>query len=72
VDGSKLVIRDDDREEVIRERLTAYESQTKPVAEYYEHKGRLVSVNGALPVDQVTEQIFRAIESHRVVTTGPN
>jgi adenylate kinase len=72
VDGSKLVIRDDDHEEVIRERLTAYESQTKPVAEYYEHKGRLVSVNGALPVDQVTEQIFRAIESHRVVTTGPN
>jgi adenylate kinase len=71
VDGSKLVIRNDDREEVIRERLTAYESQTKPVAEYYERKGRLVSVNGDLPVDQVTEQIFRAIESHRVVTTGP-
>ena len=36
VDGSKLVIRNDDREEVIRERLTAYELQTRPVAEYYE------------------------------------
>ena len=59
VDGSKLVTRNDDREEVIRERLTAYELQTRPVAEYYEHKGRLVSVNGDLPVDEVTGQIFR-------------
>ncbi len=51
VDGSTLVTRDDDREEVIRERLTAYERQTKPVAEYYARQGRLVSVNGDLPVD---------------------
>jgi len=65
VDGSKLVIRNDDREEVIRERLTAYELQTKPVAEYYECKGRLVSVNGDLPVDEVTRQIVRLIENHR-------
>lgn len=67
VDGSKLVIRNDDREEVIRERLTAYGLQTKPVAEYYERKGRLVSVNGDLPVDQVTEQVLRVIESHGAV-----
>ena len=50
VDGSKLVTREDDREEVIRERLEAYELQTKPVAEYYARKGRLVSVDGDLPV----------------------
>ena len=48
VDGSKLVIRNDDREEVIRERLNAYERQTRPVAEYYERKGRLISVDGDL------------------------
>lgn len=65
VDGSTLVIRDDDREEVIRERLAAYDTQTKPVAEYYEHKGRLVSVNGDVPVKEVTEQILQAIEDHR-------
>lgn len=65
LDGSRLVIRNDDRADVIRERLNAYELQTKPVAEYYEQKGRLVSVNGDLPVDQVTEQILLVIESHR-------
>ena len=64
VDGSKLVTRNDDREEVIRERLFAYQAQTRPVAEYFERKGRLVSVDGNLPVDQVSEQIFRLIESH--------
>jgi adenylate kinase len=65
IDGSKLVTRDDDREEVIRDRLAAYELQTKPVAEYYARKGRLVSVDGDQPVNQVSEQIFRAIESQR-------
>jgi adenylate kinase len=63
VDGSKLVTRNDDREEVIRERLTAYQLQTKPVAEYYGRKGRLVSVNGDLAVDEVTAEVVRAIES---------
>jgi len=63
IDGSKLVIRNDDRPEVIRERLHAYEQQTKPVADYYQDKGRLVSVNGSLPAEQVSEQIFRVIES---------
>jgi len=64
VDGSPLIIRNDDREEVIRERLKAYDLQTRPVAEYYGHKGRLVSVNGDLPVGEVAAQVFRAIE-HR-------
>ncbi len=64
VDGAKLVIRNDDREDVIRERLQAYERQTRPVAEYYERKGRMVLVDGKLPVDQVSAQVFREIRSH--------
>ena len=64
LDGSKLVIRNDDREEVIRERLTAYERQTRPVAEYYHHQGRLFSVDGSLPADKVTEEVFWEIDSH--------
>ena len=61
VDGLKLAIRNDDREEVIRERLAAYELQTKPVADYYWNKGRLVSVNGDLAVPEVTAQMMRVI-----------
>lgn len=38
-DGSKLVIRDDDRPEVVRERLRAYERQTEPVLEFLKGEG---------------------------------
>jgi adenylate kinase len=62
--ATKLVTRNDDRLEVIQPRLTAYQEQTRPVADYYERTGRLISVNADLPVDEVTEQIFRILEDH--------
>ena len=62
IDGSKLLTRNDDREEVIRERLKAYEEQTRPVADYYGLKGRLTSVDGDLSVETVTGKIFSIIE----------
>ena len=62
--GTKLVIRNDDRLEVIQPRLAAYQEQTAPVADYYKRTGRLISVNGDLPMDEVTEQIFRILEDH--------
>ena len=62
VDGSKLFIRDDDREEVIRERLATYERQTKPVADYYERLGRVVTIDGDQPVDEVTARIVQEID----------
>ncbi|MDT8069619.1 MAG: adenylate kinase [Terriglobia bacterium] len=63
VDGSKLVIRPDDREEVIVERLKEYEKKTCPLVEYYEASGRLRVVNGDQAVDVVAADILRAIEN---------
>ena len=65
VDGSKLVIRDDDREEVISGRLAAYETQTRRVADYYRSQRRLIAINADRPMAEVTVQIFAVIESHR-------
>ncbi len=62
VDGSQLVTRKDDREEVISERLKAYERQTLPLTDYYRRKGRLREVNGDQDPDRVTAEVFRAIE----------
>jgi len=62
VDGSKLVTRNDDRLEVIAPRLAAYQELTTPVADYYQRTGRLNTVNGDRPVDEVTAEIFRIIE----------
>ena len=64
LDGSKLVIRNDDRPEVISERLSAYETMTKPVAEYYEAQGRLVTVNADRAPDEITAELFGVIDSH--------
>ena len=62
--ATKLVTRNDDRLEVIQPRLTAYREMTRPVVDYYRRTGRLVSVNGDQPVDDVTGQIYRIIEDH--------
>jgi adenylate kinase len=62
---TKLVTRNDDRLEVIQPRLTAYRELTAPVADYYRRTGRLVSVNGDVPMDEVTEQIFRILEDQQ-------
>jgi adenylate kinase len=63
-DGEKLVIREDDSESVIRERLDAYERQTRPVLEYYRQAGRqVVEVDASNdPPDKVFKKICRAME----------
>ena len=62
--ATKLETRNDDRLEVIQPRITAFQELTRPVADYYQRTGRLITVNGDLPVDDVTSQIYRIIEDH--------
>jgi adenylate kinase len=69
-DGSKLVIRDDDRDEVIRERLETYERQTRPVAEHYGKLNRVFDVNGDLPVDEVTARIAEILDRNAESAAG--
>jgi adenylate kinase len=48
LDGEKLVIREDDSEPVVRERLTQYEAQTRPLIEYFREAGaRLFEVDAS-------------------------
>ena len=65
LDGEKLVRRDDDREEVIRERLDAYDRQTRPVLEYLrEAGGRVIEVDASNdPPETVFQKIGRAMEN---------
>ncbi len=62
VDGAQLVTRGDDCEEVIAERLKAYERQTLPLTDYYRGRSCLVVVNGEQAADAVTAGILGAIE----------
>ncbi|MBZ5727012.1 MAG: nucleoside monophosphate kinase [Acidobacteriia bacterium] len=65
LDGEKLVIREDDSEPVIRERLDAYERQTRPVLEYYRTAGRRVIEVDASdhPPEMVFQEIRQAMEA---------
>jgi len=40
LDGQNLVIREDDKESVVRERLAAYDRQTRPLIEYFRQTGQ--------------------------------
>jgi adenylate kinase len=66
LDGTKLIIRDDDREDVIRQRLNAYERQTRPVLEFYRDAGRrLLEVDASKDSpEKVFEKICQAIDCH--------
>ena len=64
-DGGKLVQRTDDQPEVVRERLAAYERQTKPLADYYRSHGVLEIVDGTASVEDVSRalvEIFKRAE----------
>ncbi len=61
-DGGELVQRPDDREEVIRERLAAYEECTKPLVEYYRRRGVLADLDGAAPPDSVASALLGILE----------
>lgn len=48
LDGEVLVVRDDDREEVVRERLAQYEARTQPLIEYFRKTSdRLIEVDAS-------------------------
>lgn len=63
VDGARLVTRKDDSEQVISERLKAYERQTVPLADYYRKQGRLRVINGDQQADQVTREAVELLEA---------
>jgi adenylate kinase len=59
LEGAALIVRDDDREEVIRERLDAYKNQTKPLIEFFRESGkRLYDVDAS---SEPPEVVFRKI-----------
>ena len=59
--GSKLIQRDDDKEETVRNRLKVYQEQTAPLVEYYRKKGKLVDIDGSGGIDAVFGQMVDAI-----------
>jgi adenylate kinase len=65
VDGSRLIVRDDDKPEVVQRRLAQYREKTAPLIDYYEQRGKLLRVDGSRPADEVNDQIRALIAALR-------
>ena len=61
-DGSDLVLRDDDKEEVVTNRLRVFHDQTKPVIDYYAGRRKLRRVYGVGPMADVAMRLAAALE----------
>ena len=60
ITNEKLVIRADDKESTVRNRLLVYHESTKPLINYY--KDNLITINGADKINVVFENIIKGIE----------
>ena len=63
-DGSELYHRDDDTAETVAIRIGVYLEQTMPLVEYYRKRGKLIEVNGAQAVEQVTKDLLVALKDN--------
>jgi adenylate kinase len=61
IDGSELIVRDDDKPDVIRKRLETYHEKTEPLVSYYDQRSVLRRIEGAAPPDQVADEIRRTL-----------
>lgn len=56
-----LMQREDDREDVVRERLRVYQEATAPLVEYYENKGILRAIDGVGSIEAVFDRADTAM-----------
>jgi adenylate kinase len=62
IDGTQLYQREDDKAETVKRRVTEYLANTFPLVEFYRRRGLLVEINGAQPIEAVSEEMLRAVE----------
>jgi adenylate kinase len=66
IDGSALIVRDDDKPEVIRKRLETYHEKTEPLVSYYDSRGVLRRIEGEAAPEAVAEQVRRTLATLRM------
>jgi adenylate kinase len=66
IDGSALIVRDDDKPEVIRKRLETYHEKTEPLVSYYDSRGVLRRIEGEAAQEAVAAQIRGTLATLRM------
>jgi adenylate kinase len=65
-DGSRLIQRDDDKPDVIRNRLNVYHDQTEPLIDFYDEQGVMRRIDGTRPPVEVNDHIRAVIATLRL------
>lgn len=66
IDGSPLIVRDDDKPAVIRKRLETYHEKTEPLVGYYDQRSVLRRIDGTGAPEDVAEEIRRTLATMRL------
>jgi adenylate kinase len=65
-DGSRLIQRDDDKPDVVRDRLRVYHEQTEPLVEFYDEQGLMRRIDGTRSPAEVHDHIRAVIATLRL------
>ena len=65
--GGRLILREDDVEEIIRHRFEVYEKQTFPILERYQEAGKMKEISGNLDIDQIPGAIEEILGKPQVL-----
>ncbi len=60
--GGEIIQRPDDREDVVRQRMAAYQEQTRPLIEFYRKRGQLLEVDGSRDIATVQRELLALLE----------
>jgi adenylate kinase len=60
--SGRLVQRSDEKPDVIKNRLEIYKEKTKPVSDYFQAKGMLVTIDANYPIDEMEKIIAQCDE----------
>lgn len=64
-DGGEVVQREDDTPEAVKKRLELYEKATRPLLDFYEGLGLLVTIDGVGDPDEVFNRVIEGVETAR-------
>lgn len=57
-----VIQREDDKEETVLDRIKLYDSQTKPLVDFYNKQDLVFTVDGTLPIDEITNKLVTELK----------
>ena len=57
-----VIQREDDKEQTVLDRIKVYDSQTKPLGDFYNKQDLVFTVDGTLPIDEITNKLVTELK----------